>query len=215
MVLLAVAGSVLGTATGSLALGSILGMALPLAAATVFLRRQCLGWRDLGFPRRMALGRFLGLAFGGAVAIVVVTTFLVTPLLRSLGAPPMDTGLLVEVIEGDTASYLLFLFPVAWGSAAFGEELLLRGFVLHRFGMLVGAGWALMLQALLFALGHAYQGVTGMLNLFVVGLLLGWIYLRAARNLWPAIVAHGLVDTLSLTLIYLGFAESPGPATTF
>lgn len=215
MVLLAIAGSVLGTAIGSLALGSVLGMALPLAAATAFLSRQGLGWRDLGFPRRMAPGRFLRLALGGAMAIVVVTAFLVTPALRALGAPPMDTGLLVEIIEGNTAAYLVFLLPVAWGSAAFGEELLLRGFVLHRFAGLLGAGWGLALQALLFALGHAYQGVTGMINLFVVGLLLGWLYLRAGRNLWPAIAAHGLVDTLSLTLIYLGFAESPGPATTF
>jgi hypothetical protein len=69
-----------------------------------------------------------------------------------------------------------------------------------------------LLQALVFALGHAYQGVTGVVNLFVVGLILGYVYLRGGRNLWPVIVAHGLIDTLSTTLVYLGYGQQPPAA---
>jgi hypothetical protein len=209
VVALVMAGLLLGAATGYLALGPILGMVLPLVAATLFLRREGRGWRDLGFPRSMPLGLFLWLGVGGAVLLIALSAFAVTPLLRWLGAPPVDASLLVEAIEGDLAAYLVFLIPVGWGSAAFGEELLVRGFLLDRFDKLFGLRIAVVAQALLFALGHAYQGITGMLNLFVVALVLGVITLRAGRNLWPAIAAHGLIDTLSLTLIYLGYAELP------
>lgn len=207
VLMLAIAGSLLGAASGALVLAPILGMAVPLAAATAFLRRQGLGWRDLGFWQPMPPGRFVAFTLGTFVTVIVVTSFIITPLLRALGAPPMDASLLANAIEDDTTSYLLFLIPVAWGSAAFGEELLLRGFVLHRFSALAGTGTGVVLQAVLFALGHAYQGVTGMANLFVVGLIFGIAYLRAGRNLWPVIAAHGLIDTVSLTLLYLGFAQ--------
>jgi uncharacterized protein len=209
VVLLSLAGMVLGALTPWIVLSPILGMVVPLVAATWFLHRQASGWRDLGFPCRMRLGRFLYLTLGAVAAIYLVNSFVVVPLLRWLGAPPVDIGLLVEAIEGDLTLYLLFLIPVGWGSAAFGEELLVRGFVMNRLALLFGIRWAVVLQAFLFALGHAYQGVTGMVSLFVVGLLLGLVYLRAPRNLWPAIAAHGIIDTISLSLIYLGFGDLP------
>ena len=208
VIVLSIIGMLVGALTPWVVLGPILGMVFPLVGATWFLHRQGLGWRDLGFPKRMPVGRFVWLTVAVLIAIFGVVSFIVTPLLRWLGAPPMDTSLLVNLIEGDLQLYLLFLIPVGWGSAAFGEELLMRGFVLNRFTVLMGTNWALVLQALLFSLGHAYQGVTGMVNVFVVGLLLGIVYLRANRNLWPAIVAHGLIDTISLTLIYLGYASA-------
>jgi uncharacterized protein len=207
VVVLSLFGMVLGALTPWFVLSPILGMVVPLIAATYFLHRQGTGWRDLGFPRRMPVRRFVLLTLGAVAAIYLVTALLVMPLLRALGAPPVDTSILVELIEGDRTMYLLFLIPVGWGSAAFGEELLLRGFVLNRFSLLFGTNTAVLLQALLFSLGHAYQGITGMVSLFVVGLLLGIFYLRAGHNLWPVIAAHGIIDTISLTLIYLGFGD--------
>ena len=207
VVVLVVVGSILGAATGWLVLAPILGMAMPLLAATHFLYRQGRGWRDLGFWRRMPPGRFVGLTLASLATAIVLTGFVVTPLLRGLGAPPMDASLLAEAVEGNRTNYLLFLIPVAWGSAAFGEEMLLRGFVLQRSAALLGTTGGVVLQALLFALGHAYQGITGVVNLFVVGLVFGYFYLRAGRNLWPVIAAHGLIDTFSLTLLYMGLAQ--------
>lgn len=207
VIVLSLVGMLAGALTPWIVLGPILGMVLPLIAATLFLHRQGSGWRDLGFPRRMRLGRFVFLTLAVLAVIYLSIAFIVAPLLDSLGAPPVDASVLVDVIEGNLANYLLFLIPVSWGSAAFGEELLLRCFVLNRFALLFGTGTAVVLQALLFALGHAYQGVTGMVSIFVVGIAFAVVYLRAQRNLWPAIVAHGTIDTISITLVYLGYAE--------
>ncbi|HEX7037504.1 MAG TPA: type II CAAX endopeptidase family protein [Pseudomonadales bacterium] len=210
--LLAVAGSLLGALLGWIVFVPILSMALPLVAATVFLRRSGLTWRDLGFMKPMPLRRCLALGVGAAALVMLLMSVVIGPLLQALGAPPPDVSLIADAIVGNPLNYLLFLIPIAWGSAAFGEELLLRGFVLNRLGELTGLRLALPLQALLFALGHVYQGTTGMLSIFVVGLVLGYVYLRAGRNLWPPILAHGLIDTVGLTLLYLGFQDSAPPS---
>lgn len=209
LVVLAIIGAVAGALSPWLVLGPILGMALPLLAATAFLRGDGLTWHDVGFLNAMPLRRFVLLSLGATVAVFALTGFVITPLLRIVGVPPPDTTMLAEVIEGDLTNYLLFLVPVAWGSAAFGEELLLRGFLLNRLAAVHGTTAGLILQALVFSLGHTYQGLGGVVNIFVVGLVLGWFYLRAGRNLWPAIAAHGLIDTVGITLLYLGFATQP------
>lgn len=44
---------------------------------------------------------------------------------------------------------------------------------------------------------HLYQGPIGAISLVIVGLILGWWFARTGR-LWPAIIAHGLMDLLAL-----------------
>ena len=68
--------------------------------------------------------------------------------------------------------YLWMLIPVSWGSAAFGDELLVRGFMQYRLTGIMGVRAAVVLQALIFALAHFYQGLAGMINVFFVGLIL-------------------------------------------
>ncbi|OAX54344.1 CPBP family intramembrane glutamic endopeptidase [Xanthomonas graminis] len=44
---------------------------------------------------------------------------------------------------------------------------------------------------------HLYQGPIGAISLVIAGLVLGWWFVRTGR-LWPAIIAHGLMDLLAL-----------------
>ena len=62
-------------------------------------------------------------------------------------------------------------------------------------------------QAALFGLAHLYLGPTGMLNAFAIGLVAAAVYTADGRNLWPLIVAHGLVDTVGLTAIHFGLGH--------
>ena len=78
-----------------------------------------------------------------------------------------------------------------------------------RLALLFGSGkggWAvaLVLQAILFGLDHFYQGVAGMIDVGVYGFVYGAIFLIARRNLWANALAHGFLDTLAFTLLYLG-----------
>jgi membrane protease YdiL (CAAX protease family) len=65
----------------------------------------------------------------------------------------------------------------------------------------------LVVQALLFGLGHVYLGPRGVMNAAAIGLVMGGVYWASGRNLWPLIIAHGLVDSVSLTVLRLGVAH--------
>ena len=47
----------------------------------------------------------------------------------------------------------------------------------------------------------------GVLNASAIGLVAAGVYLADSRNLWPLIIAHGLVDTVSLTFLRLGMGH--------
>jgi membrane protease YdiL (CAAX protease family) len=200
-------GLVVGSLTGIVALSSVFGMVFALASATWCLSREGITWRDLGFGVSMDLRRFLlytSLALAGAY---LITSFVVAPLLRQVGAEGLDVSALRGILEGNLLNYLVFLIPISWGSAAFGEELLVRGFLQHRFTQLAGEWLGIVLQAAVFALAHAYQGISGVANIFALAMVFGYVYRRCGRNLWPVIAAHGIVDTIGITLIYMGYTD--------
>ena len=198
-------GLTLGALTGVIVLSPIMGMALPLLAATWFLRRDGLGWKDVGFAKPMRLSRFLVMTAAAVLSAYLLVILLLGPLVEAAGLPPQDLSSLKVLIEGNTVYFRMFLLPVSWGSAAFGEELLVRGFLLNRLECAAQSpAIAVVGQAAIFALAHTYQGVTGALMVFVVGLVFGVVFLRSGRNLWPVIVAHGIIDTIAITSIYLG-----------
>lgn len=104
---------------------------------------------------------------------------------------------------------LLLLLPLTWLFVAFGEEVFYRGYLMTRFAQFLGesrTAWviALLTQAVIFGAAHSYQGPVGMVGAGILGLISGAATLLWRRNLWPAIIAHGLVDTLGFILIYLG-----------
>jgi membrane protease YdiL (CAAX protease family) len=88
-------------------------------------------------------------------------------------------------------------------SAGIGEELLFRGALQPRFG--------LVLTSLLFAVGHAHYGLSpAMVEVFVVGLALGLV--RRRTNTTTCVVIHAGYDFLDLILLpYLPYLLSTFP----
>lgn len=205
---LAAAGLAVGSLTGWLPMAPILGMVFPITLATVFLRREGKSWADLGFPRRISWLRFIGYTLAALLLTMLANGLIVTPALRAMDAPPSDISLLTEAIEGNTLNFVVFMIFVVWGSAGFGEELIARGFLLDRFSRLFGTSMAVVAQAAVFGLAHSYQGLTGVVTIFVLALVFGAVYIKSGRNLWPVIAAHGLMDSLGVTAIYLGYSDT-------
>ena len=103
---------------------------------------------------------------------------------------------------------LIFL-DLAWTLAAFGEEMVYRAYLMNRVADLLNrtrGAWIVSLLAVQvgFGLAHAYQGLTGVIDEGLMGLLLGLIYLRTGRNLAVPILAHGIQDSIDFVLIFLG-----------
>ena len=183
-----------------------------LVVATIFLRRRGSGWRDLGCRRPPSLRIAALWTIGLFVADMLLVPSLVFVLGNALHLPAQRLEAF-DQLRGNRTLYLELLVPITWGSAGFGEELIFRGFVMRRLTDAIGATAraelaAVVGQATLFACGHAYLGPRGMLNAGALGLLGGLCYLWNGRNLWPLFIAHGLVDSIGLTVLFLGITHS-------
>ena len=91
---------------------------------------------------------------------------------------------------------LALVFAVVTG---YREELFFRGYLITRFTeMGVPAPAAVGVGALLFALGHIYQGSGGFAAALILGVLFGLLFVQR-RNLHRLAVAHALYNALVLT----------------
>lgn len=180
-------------------------------AAWLLIRSAGERLSDFGLrcPRPMWLAVVLVLAFFGIKLFV---------------AQPLSDALTdwLNIARGDhgTFDHLRGNLPalVAWLAAAWlvgglGEEFIFRGYLMKRVANVLGGGagsWtaALILQALVFGSMHFYLGVGGMISATIGAIFFGLFFLLARRNLWPAIMVHGLWDSLVLILIYSSGAPS-------
>lgn len=180
---------------------------LPLGLAHLATRWMGRRWTDYGIGRPDRWGRTLVRALLTVGAVFLTSALVIEPLRSLLQLPTADLGVL-DPFRGDLRAFVALL-AAAWTTAALGEELLFRGFLLNELAELAGgggAGWsaAAVLTSVLFGVGHFYQGPGGMLSTGVVGLVLAAAYLLSGRNLWVPVLGHGLLDTVSLTALFLG-----------
>jgi uncharacterized protein len=183
-------------------------IALLILIATACLRLRGLGWRDLGL-RRPKPGRFfLAVLLGFAASLLFVAAANLG--LQAWGSKARPDYSMFAPLRGNLGLYLFFLIPVTWGTAAFGEEMLFRGFFLDAFQrLLVVEEWpatlfGILVQAALFGTLHLYQGPAGAAAAGAIGLAFGLAWWVAGRNLWAGILLHGVFDTISMTTAYLG-----------
>jgi membrane protease YdiL (CAAX protease family) len=203
-VLLVVSELVFGgaTATG----GAVGWLGLMLGAALVYgtLSLRDAGWSTVGLgrPRSWPLTLLFGLAT--AVAVVIVANFLLTRVILPVVGQPDSSRF--AALSGNPVLLALGLFSV-WTAAAFGEEIIFRGYLIGRLAGLLGGspvawGVAVLLSSIIFGAIHFYQGLAGVVITGSVGLLFGIAYVALQRSLWPLVIAHGLIDTLSFIQIY-------------
>jgi membrane protease YdiL (CAAX protease family) len=189
----------------------LLRMVALLAGATWLLRRGGRSWSDVGLKRPASWWRVAGLVVLGYLLLGMLLQLLLPLLLTLSGVEPPALAAFAQ-IKGNLLQYLFFVLPVSWGTAAFIEEMFSRGYLLNRLVDLMGstraAVWWLAagLQGLLFGLGHAYQGLGGVIMTGLIGLAFGAIYLLGKRNLWACIILHGIVDSVTMTAFFLGAA---------
>ena len=194
-----------------LRLAAPLHMLVLFVVTTLLLRRRGERWRSLGLARPASWRRTAGLVALGYLAGIVVNGLCVLVVFRLLHIPRPDFTALGE-LKGHPGAYLYWV-AVALVSAGVGEELQFRGFVWSRLERLAGGGraataFALVGQAALFSLGHVYQGLSGVIVSGGLGLVLGGVYLAGRRNLVACMLLHGLIDSVSLTALFLVGTEA-------
>jgi membrane protease YdiL (CAAX protease family) len=204
----------LGQTSTAIALSTLTSAAGGLLVAWLWLRSDRALADAFNLARPPSWRGALAMAAGATVAIVIVL-LAGSVLTSAAGLEAPNTSGVMELVRQSPLELLVWIAIVAWGSAAFGEELLWRGFLMDRLARLPGLSGrtaaVLVIQAVLFGLPHLYQGWSGVIVTGTVGLILGWMRIRTRGNLWPLIIAHGLVDTIMLSAGYVDvFAKMAG-----
>jgi membrane protease YdiL (CAAX protease family) len=177
----------------------------PLSAVLVLLwvQRSHTPWREIGYVRPSSWTRTVavGLVFG--VVLKLVMKSIVMPL---LGADPINQA--YQHLVGNRAALPGMLFAMIVG-AGFGEETVFRGYLFERLGRLFGRSLGatsvvVLLTSAWFGLLHyPEQGLPGIQQATIVGLLYGTIY-ALTRRIWMLMVAHAAFDLTALVIIYFG-----------
>ena len=168
-------------------------------------------WRELGLRAPKSWLRTIALAIAVLVATELAALFIVRPLAHAANWPPMDISRFAGLVDNSRA--LLGWLLVAWTSAAIGEELIFRAFLISRLQALWGEGraatvFAIITQAIWFGAAHVYLGPRGVATATVIGLLYGAVYVGTGRQLPVLVLAHGATDSISLIAIHAGAMRS-------
>ena len=156
-------------------------------------------------------GKIVVLGVGLGAVLEAFQLLVTQPILAKILGRQPDLELF-RTLTGNLKMTALFI-ALSWTLAAFGEEMVWRGYLMNRVADVFGRGRAawvasLVIVSAVFGFAHEYQGLTGWIEEAIAGLALGLMYLRTRRNLWVPIVAHGVADTIDMLLIFLG--KMPG-----
>ena len=178
-------------------------LVIPLGGLLVLLWawRSHTPWREIGYVRPKSWVRTvaIGIAFG--VAFKLLMKAIVMPL---LGAEPINQA--YHYLTGNGAALPGILYAVTFGGG-FGEETVYRGYAFERLGKLFGSGaWAkplivLLTTALFAALHYPEQGLAGVQQATITGLVFGTIFALTGR-IWMLVFAHAAFDLAALAIIY-------------
>ena len=182
--------------------------------AVVIARRHGIGLPGLG-QTLANLPLTLSVTGAGILALVALAMFNAGQIRRAkreeLAASVERARKFVPVGSTQVAAFVLVAL-----TAGICEEILYRGWLLSFLGALTGSMWiGMILSAVLFGIGHAYQGRQGIVATGVLGLVFGTMFVLV-RSLVPGQVIHAGIDLVNGILagkIVKGLKAEPAPVT--
>lgn len=189
---------------------------LTLALLTGYLHRQGKTWKHYGLkpltglkakllvlPQAILVSICFAISVGSVIALA--NAFEISALLQvSEGVESRFGG-----VRGNLPNFIMWL-GIIWVSAAFGEEMFFRGYLVTRLQEVLPSTrlatvMAVLIPALIFGYGHYdYQGIRGLVMTGMIGIAFGASYLLLKKSLWPIILVHGAMDSIAFTALYLG-----------
>ncbi|MCC2616060.1 CPBP family intramembrane metalloprotease [Aestuariibacter halophilus] len=187
-----------------------------LILLSLYMRRSGKSWAQYGLKPLPGIKSKLMVL---PQAMLVFLAFAIAVGSVMLIAKYFQISVLLEVSEGVEARFgevrdnlpkLMMWLTIIWVSAAFGEEMFFRGYLVARIQEALPNSWlatviAIVVPALIFGYGHyGYQGIRGFIMTGMIAVAFGLTYLLLKKNLWPNIVVHGVVDSVAFISLYLG-----------
>jgi len=177
-----------------------------LVVASWRMKVRSVSWKDLGLKRPDNIGKTVGVSVLILISVTVSIIlfeiikdhlpFLITPDSSSESAVSKFGNL-----KGNWLHFFLIIPFVLLESML--EELLDRGFLINWFERLFSKTSfatviAVLLQATIFGFRHSYDLSARSISVGIIGLIMGIAYVKFGRNLWPLIIAHCILNSMSM-----------------
>lgn len=177
-----------------------------LVVATWMMKRSGVTWKNLGLARPKSVQKTL--LSSVIIFITIIVTLLIFNLIQDSFAVAKESS---EAVKGTSTGHSLsngdygYVFSIiifVWLQSAL-EELLERGFLITWVeGLLSNVKFktaiAIIVQACIWGFRHSYDISERSISVFLIGIIMGIAYVKLDRNLWPIIIAHCAMNTISL-----------------
>lgn len=177
-----------------------------LVVATWRMRVRNVTWKELGLRKPKSILKTLGVSI--LILVVVVISMLAFEIIKDnlpiSIAPDTSSEDATSKFGNLKGNWLLFLsiIPMVLLESML-EELLDRGFLMNWIERLFSSTTfatviAVVLQAAIFGFRHSYDFSARSISAGLIGLIMGIAYVKFGRNLWPLIIAHCILNTMSM-----------------
>jgi membrane protease YdiL (CAAX protease family) len=166
---------------------------------------------------------YFGITFGKVsikeglkIVLISIGVFIVTAVFFILGSiimanisgvPESSDLSNYEFLQNNIGMLILTLIGT-YIAASFGEEVIYRGFIMNRLIELglnskIGRIIVVIISGIIFGLVHYQWGLMGIVQTGLMGVALGFFYLKLKKKIWILVLAHGYMDTILMVQLYL------------
>lgn len=177
-----------------------------LIVATWQMKKRGVTWRSIGLRRPVSIPKAFLRA--GLIFISIIATFLIFNLIQdslsvvkesSEAAKSTNTG---QTLSNGDYAYFFSVIIFIWIQSAL-EELLERAFLITWLEGLFSnikfkTALAIIIQACIWGFRHSYDISERSISVALIGIIMGIAYVKFGRNLWPVIIAHCAMNTISM-----------------
>ncbi|EZH75708.1 hypothetical protein ATO12_02645 [Aquimarina atlantica] len=177
-----------------------------LLVATWQMRRRGITWKSLGLIRPKSIT--ITFLKAGIITAIIIGVLLIFNLIQDSFLVVKESN---EAVKGTNTGYSLrngdygYFFSVilfVWLQSAL-EELLERGFLITWIEGLFSnlkfrTAIAIIIQACIWGFRHSYDISERSISVALIGIIMGIAYVKLDRNLWPVIIAHCTMNTMSM-----------------
>lgn len=177
-----------------------------LIVASWRMKVRGISWKDLGLTRPKSIKKTILVAVLILVSTVIalIAFNIIVDQFALFEDPEAYSKGSVSKFGKLKGNWILFLsiMPMVLIESAL-EELLDRGFLMNWFEKLfsktsLATLLAVILQAAIFGFRHSNDFSERSITVGLIGLVMGIAYVKFGRNLWPLIIAHCVLNTMSM-----------------
>jgi uncharacterized protein len=176
-----------------------------VAGGALLWRMNGRDWRRLGFTLSAGWGLWVAAGVIAAFGIVQVRGAVQVQRSPRARSKLRVTYAKLETILPHTFTELYWFLALSI-TAGFCEEFIFRGYLIWTLRQWMSWWPAAAISAVIFAAGHSYQGMSGILRTGILGVMLT-VVLAISGSLWPGIVLHALIDISSGAIAWLVLRE--------